>query len=104
MTSAERLTIRVVPPDWPPVSAADGELVERRGLGLWRVYYDPMSGASDFTRATPRDCAVAAGARALGCATCDAGTPVSHFGFVHCRSGSLASGGRTAHCTCDGCF
>jgi hypothetical protein len=27
-----------------------------------------------------------------------------HEGSVHCRSGSIASGGTHAHCTCDTCF
>lgn len=28
----------------------------------------------------------------------------SHLGSSHCLSGSLASGGKNAHCTCDTCF
>jgi len=28
----------------------------------------------------------------------------SHDGSTHCESGSLASGGTHAHCTCDTCF
>ena len=28
----------------------------------------------------------------------------SHDGMPHCKSGSLASGGTKAHCTCDTCF
>lgn len=28
----------------------------------------------------------------------------SHMGSPSCKSGSLASGGNRAHCTCDGCF
>lgn len=28
----------------------------------------------------------------------------SHDGSSRCQSGSLASGGRHAHCTCDTCF
>lgn len=28
----------------------------------------------------------------------------SHYGSGSCRSGSIASGGRNAHCTCDTCF
>lgn len=43
-----------------------------------------------------------------GCRTCAIvkidGWGPSHFGSSGCRSGSLASGGRNAHCTCDGCF
>lgn len=44
-----------------------------------------------------------------GCRFCDTlkngdGWGPSHFGSSGCRSGSLASGGRNAHCTCDGCF
>lgn len=38
------------------------------------------------------------------CPECKAGTPVSHCGSRYCRSGSLASGGHRAHCTCDTCF
>jgi len=39
-----------------------------------------------------------------GCEECSRPTPVTHFGSRACRSGSLASGGRRAHCTCDACF
>jgi hypothetical protein len=28
----------------------------------------------------------------------------SHTGYAFCRSGSIASGGTHAHCTCDSCF
>lgn len=28
----------------------------------------------------------------------------SHNGSVSCQSGSIASGGKNAHCTCDTCF
>ena len=28
----------------------------------------------------------------------------SHDGLLSCRSGSIASGGTKAHCTCDACF
>lgn len=48
--------------------------------------------------------AVAAGQ----CAQCaraphDPGTP-NHDGSDRCRSGSIASGGTNAHCTCDTCY
>jgi DNA-damage-inducible protein D len=39
-----------------------------------------------------------------GCSECEKGSPVRHFGSVGCKSGSLASGGTRAHCTCDTCF
>jgi DNA-damage-inducible protein D len=39
-----------------------------------------------------------------GCAECVGGNPATHFGSVRCRSGSLASGGEVAHCTCEFCF
>jgi hypothetical protein len=41
-----------------------------------------------------------------GCVHCESpGTfKPSHMGIVSCRSGSLASGGTMAHCTCDSCF
>ena len=38
------------------------------------------------------------------CPECRAGSPVSHNGSAGCRSGSIASGGSKAHCTCDTCF
>ena len=38
------------------------------------------------------------------CEECKSGTPVDHFGSPRCRSGSIASGGHRAHCTCDTCF
>lgn len=43
-----------------------------------------------------------------GCPTCkeiqETGFGPSHYGSESCESGSLASGGKYAHCTCDTCF
>ncbi len=43
-----------------------------------------------------------------GCAECEEGKKYEifpdHRGSRYCRSGSLASGGDRAHCTCDTCF
>lgn len=42
----------------------------------------------------------------LGCKTCmdpESFKP-SHKGSAQCESGSIASGGTRAHCTCDTCF
>jgi DNA-damage-inducible protein D len=39
-----------------------------------------------------------------GCSECAGGNPASHFGSVDCQSGSIASGGETAHCTCNFCY
>jgi hypothetical protein len=41
--------------------------------------------------------------RVEGCAQCESG-PVWHNGSRGCKSGSIASGGSRAHCTCDYCF
>lgn len=39
------------------------------------------------------------------CVDCERGAHApSHNGFYMCRSGSIASGGNQAHCTCDTCF
>jgi hypothetical protein len=40
------------------------------------------------------------------CRTCqeDSLFVPNHDGSTMCQSGSLASGGRNAHCTCDTCF
>ncbi len=39
------------------------------------------------------------------CRQCDIeGMKPSHNGSARCESGSIASGGSTAHCTCDTCF
>lgn len=39
------------------------------------------------------------------CQTCTIeGFRPSHWGSIRCESGSLASGGKNAHCTCDTCF
>jgi hypothetical protein len=38
-----------------------------------------------------------------GCSECAGGNPASHYGSKDCTSGSLASGGSVAHCTCDAC-
>jgi hypothetical protein len=37
------------------------------------------------------------------CAECAAGSGISHSGSINCTSGSLASGGPVAHCSCDYC-
>lgn len=43
--------------------------------------------------------------QAHDCPRCtDPADPTSHRGSPNCRSGSLASGGYRAHCTCDTCF
>jgi hypothetical protein len=43
--------------------------------------------------------------RMLECAECrQEGMKPSHRGSSHCESGSIASGGIKAHCTCDVCF
>lgn len=38
------------------------------------------------------------------CKECSWGKLVSHNGSPRCRSGSIASGGTRAHCTCDTCY
>ena len=42
--------------------------------------------------------------KVVGCELCETTPQVRHFGSPHCESGSLASGGTRAHCTCDICF
>lgn len=44
------------------------------------------------------------GCRCTSSTDCCEGTPVSHNGSRMCQSGSIASGGNRAHCTCDRCF
>jgi DNA-damage-inducible protein D len=39
-----------------------------------------------------------------GCPECAGGNPASHNGSLNCTSGSIASGGTRAHCTCDYCY
>jgi DNA-damage-inducible protein D len=39
-----------------------------------------------------------------GCSECSGGAKASHYGSAKCTSGSLASGGSVAHCTCDHCY
>jgi hypothetical protein len=41
--------------------------------------------------------------RVEGCSQCESG-PVWHNGSKGCKSGSIASGGSRAHCTCDYCY
>lgn len=41
---------------------------------------------------------------AVECPGCGPGFRPSHDGSPRCESGSLASGGTHAHCTCDACF
>lgn len=38
-----------------------------------------------------------------GCLDCANGNPFSHRGSEYCTSGSIASGGHVAHCSCDYC-
>lgn len=43
--------------------------------------------------------------KAEQCKGCqETGMHPSHDGSQFCESGSIASGGDTAHCTCDWCF
>ena len=46
----------------------------------------------------------AAEAVTVPCSSCEDGSPVPHNGSRYCESGSIASGGNKAHCTCDVCF
>lgn len=44
-----------------------------------------------------------------GCKQCEnnkkgSGITPTHNGSRYCQSGSIASGGKNAHCTCDLCF
>jgi hypothetical protein len=41
--------------------------------------------------------------RVPDCPDCAAGNVYSHFGSEQCSSGSIASGGSVAHCSCDYC-
>ena len=38
-----------------------------------------------------------------GCTSCESGY-TDHYGSSACRSGSIASGGKRAHCTCRACY
>lgn len=66
-----------------------------------RKSYDSLNAALD--RAQEIDGSV------IECRTCAeiitaGGFGPSHLGSSACRSGSIASGGRNAHCPCDTCF
>ena len=50
-----------------------------------------------------RELGVEAERPAKHCDGCREGGP-SHYGSARCESGSLASGGTRAHCSCDRCF
>lgn len=82
-----------------------GELVPastRNGPCTTLVYYGAECRACQRKRLIPPD-----GARKLkGCPTCESPEEFkpSHLGSTRCQSGSLASGGTNAHCTCDTCF
>jgi len=39
-----------------------------------------------------------------GCSECAGGNRAPHFGAANCQSGSIASGGTVAHCTCNFCY
>ena len=55
--------------------------------------------------ASERDCVFPDCVDTKDCSTCKReGMKPSHFGSARCESGSIASGGNRAHCTCDTCF
>lgn len=49
-------------------------------------------------KATPRFC------EPRDCSGCRDKSGPSHDGSVRCKSGSIASGGKNAHCSCDTCY
>ena len=65
--------------------SADEFTVERDQFGEWLVY-------------------VRTAAAQASCSGCTGGFGPSHEGSTRCESGSIASGGHIAHCTCDTCF
>lgn len=58
-----------------------------------RALLDPLTAAPGI---------VPGAGNCTGCA--ETGAHPSHEGATGCRSGSLASGGKNAHCTCDVCW
>lgn len=70
---------------WLVVDTATGEIVD-----TLREYSLALASAADMN--------------ARACVECAKGVIVSHSGSKLCRSGSIASGGKRAHCTCDACF
>lgn len=64
--------------------------------------YEPQPGATIVAPCLPYDHKASCACKRTG--TCCEGTPVSHNGSPLCESGSIASGGTSAHCTCDTCF
>jgi hypothetical protein len=70
--------------------------LEREGFLTWSDDTSAAGGKSVLTEK---------GRRALACRGCRVlGMNPSHDGSRRCKSGSLASGGSRAHCTCDTCF
>ena len=70
-------------PYWQPMPA----VLKKGTLGPEWNFFDTL----DIRRKRP-------------CPSCKEGTPVPHNGSRYCESGSIASGGNKAHCTCDVCF
>lgn len=69
---------------------------------------DPKEVTTLVYRGACRDCRRKRALDVANCAFCKEYPPGSfappHMGSPYCRSGSLASGGVNAHCTCDTCF
>ncbi len=65
----------------------------------WRMESERVRLVGEGAKAQPK---------ARPCKMCEAvkaeGLGPSHNGSRSCRSGSIASGGDRAHCTCDACF
>jgi hypothetical protein len=60
--------------------------VARELIGMTRKHYPDSEFASKY------------------CPLCNIGFGPGHNGSSSCESGSIASGGNKAHCTCDTCF
>jgi hypothetical protein len=93
-----------------PHPQADTEFAKSQGYVVARIepaYAQYAQAIVDAINAALPDKAVgrAIHPTVLGCKGCNkTGMYPHHNGSTRCESGSIASGGRNSHCSCDTCF
>lgn len=80
----------------------------KKGLKKAGTVFAPIDDIEAHRAAEQRELAAAVPQRrddaVEGCPKCAGGEPTSHNGSERCRSGSIASGGDVAHCSCEFCY
>jgi hypothetical protein len=101
----------LIAPTIEPALPWDGPTLEEAGAGQGLAAFaeDMLTTANRAVAAQLAPAAPAPAPAAAPCGTCadnkaNGGFGPSHDGSPYCKSGSIASGGTRAHCTCDTCF